>query len=143
VKSLPKGLCAVALLATFLASVSTAAAEPTRSGAMGMNFARASSPETAPSVPDLRLLPDPHKELLQLSRNLKLKKDQRTVVGSILEERAREIRLLFEVASLSEPNRTTLAAQVVQDSNAQIETFLRNKQKRKFDKVLAKGPNAL
>jgi hypothetical protein len=94
-------------------------------------------------VPDLRLLPDPHKELLQLSRNLKLKKDQRTVVGSILEERAREIRLLFEVASLSEPNRTTLAAQVVQDSNAQIETFLRNKQKRKFDKVLAKGPNAL
>jgi hypothetical protein len=97
------------------------------------------APRTEASVEpsDLRP-PDPHKELRHLSKNLKLKKDQRVGVSSILEERAREIQLLLDVESLSQEYRTELAAKVVQDSNAQIATLLRNNQKRKFSKELAR-----
>lgn len=92
----------------------------------------------ATDISDLRL-PDPHKELRQLSRNLRLSKDQRTAVGGILQERSREIRLLLDVQPVSQDYRNTLAAKVMQDSNSQIESFLRSKQRRKFDKELARG----
>ena len=94
-------------------------------------------PESASDDTDLRVT-DPHKELRHLSKNLKLKKDQRIGVNSILEERAREIRLLLDVESLSQAYREELAAKVVKDSDAQIENLLRSKQKVKFDKELAK-----
>ena len=86
---------------------------------------------------------DPQKELRHLSKNLKLKKNQRVGVGSILEERAREVRLLLDVESLSQEHRTQLAAKVMEDSEAQITTLLKNNQKRKFDKVLAKDGQRL
>ena len=95
------------------------------------------TPETASDVSDLRP-PDPHKELRYLSRNLGLTRDQRVVVGSILQERTREFRLLLDVEPLSQDYRSTLAAKVMEDSNAQIETFLKNKQKRKFDRESAR-----
>jgi hypothetical protein len=97
----------------------------------------ASGPETPSDVSDLRL-PNPRQELRHLSENLNLRKDQRADVSVILEERAREIHLLFDIESLSEEHRNVLAAKVMEDSNAQIEALLRSKQKRKFDKDLAK-----
>jgi hypothetical protein len=99
--------------------------------------ASASGPETATDVSGLRL-PDPHKELRHLSRDLRLSKNQRTAVGSILQERSREIRLLLDVQPASQEYRDTFAAKVMEDSNSQIESFLRNKQKKKFDKELAR-----
>jgi hypothetical protein len=101
----------------------------------------ASGPETTSDVSALPL-PDPDKELRHLSKNLKLKKDQRVGVSSILQERTREIRLLLDIESLSPEYRGTLAIKVIKDSDAQIETLLRSKQKRKFDKELARGHEA-
>ncbi len=40
-------------------------------------------------------------------------------------------------------NRSSLAEKVIEDSNAQIEAFLKTKQRRKFDKELAKDHGAL
>ena len=100
--------------------------------------ASASGPETTSDVSALRL-PDPDKELRHLSKDLKLKRDQRAGVSSILQERSREIRLLFDVESLSQEYRDTLATKVIKDTDAQIETLLKTKQKRKFDKELANG----
>src|ERR1700691_2552729 len=97
----------------------------------------ASSPETASASSDLRLN-DPHKELRHLSKNLKLKRDQRAGVSIILQERIREIQLLLDIESVSQDYRNTLAAKVMEDSNAQIENLLRNGQKRKFEKELAR-----
>jgi hypothetical protein len=99
--------------------------------------ARVSAPETPSDVSGLRV-PDPHKELRHLSKNLKLNKDQRADVGIILEERAREIDLLLDIKSLSEDYRNALAGKVIKDSDVQIELVLRGKQKRKFDKELTK-----
>ena len=98
----------------------------------------ASGPETTSDASDLRL-PDPHKELRHLSKNLKLNKDQRVGVSSILEERNREIRLLLDIESVSQEYRDQLAAKVIEDSDAQIESLLRSNQKKKFDKALARG----
>ena len=95
-------------------------------------------PETTSDASDLRL-PDPHKELRHLSKNLKLNKDQRVGVSSILEERNREIRLLLDIESVSQEYRDKLAAKVMEDSDAQIESLLRSNQKKKFDKELARG----
>ena len=103
-----------------------------------MSVSGASATGSAIDISDLRL-PDPHKELRHLSRNLRLSKNQRTAVGGILQERSREIRLLLDVQPVSQDYRNTLAAKVIQDSNSQIESFLKNKQKRKFDKELARG----
>jgi hypothetical protein len=97
--------------------------------------------ETTTDASNLRL-PDLHKELRQLSKNLKLKKSQRVGVNSILEERDREIRLLIDVEPLLQDYRDQLAAKVMQDSDAQIETLLKSNQKIKFDKVLAKEREA-
>jgi hypothetical protein len=96
-----------------------------------------SGPETTSDVSALRLS-DPDKELRHLSKNLKLKRDQRAGVSSILQERNREIRLLLDIESLSQEYRDTLATKVIQDSDAQIETLLRSNQKRKFDIELAR-----
>jgi hypothetical protein len=103
-----------------------------------MGPASASGTGSATDISDLRL-PDPHKELRQLSRNLRLSKNQRTAVGGILQERSREIRLLLDVQPVSQDYRSTLAAKVMEDSNSQIESFLKNKQRRKFDRELARG----
>ena len=67
----------------------------------------ASGSETTSEASDLRL-PDPHKELRHLSKNLKLNKDQRVGVSSILEERNREIRLLLDIESVSQEYRDHL-----------------------------------
>jgi hypothetical protein len=87
---------------------------------------------------DLRLS-DTHKELRHLSRHLRLNKDQRAEVSVILEERTREIRLLFDMESLSQENRSRLVTRVVGDSDARIETLLQGKQKVKFNKDLEKA----
>jgi hypothetical protein len=97
----------------------------------------ASGPEASSDTSDLSL-PDPQKELRHLSRNLKLKKDQRAGVSIILQERTREIHLLIDIESLSQGYRDSLAAKVMEESDAQIEALLRSKQKRKFDKELAR-----
>ncbi len=107
-----------------------------------MGSAPSARPETASDASDLRA-PDPQKQLRQLSKNLKLKRDQRVGVGSILQERAREIRLLLDVELLSQQRRDVLAAKVMEDSNAQIEILLKNNQKRKFDKVLARDQQGI
>lgn len=107
-------------------------------GAVGSG---ASNPGTELSPANLHLV-DTQKELRQLSRNLKLKKNQRVGINDILQERAREIHLLFDVEPLSpeyREHRNHLAAQVMADSNAQIESLLRSKQKQKFDKELIKN----
>jgi hypothetical protein len=104
--------------------------------------AKASGPASGADPLGLRV-PDPQKELRHLSRDLKLKKDQRVGVGFILEERSREIQLLMDVESLTEEYREALAAKVIQDSDAQIANLLRSKQKRKFDKELARDREAL
>ncbi len=98
--------------------------------------------ETASDAPNLRL-PDPREELRRLSKNLKLTKDQRLGVGSILEERAREIQLLLDFESLSQDYRNRLAAKIMKDCGAQIETLLKANQRRKLDKELARNPNNL
>ena len=103
---------------------------------------RPSVSETASDAPNLRL-PDPREELRRLSKNLKLTKDQRLGVGSILEERAREIQLLVDFESLSQDYRNRLAAKVMKDCDAQIETLLKANQRRKLDKELARNPNKL
>jgi len=101
------------------------------------SFASVSGSESASDVSDLRA-PDPHRELRHLSRDLKLTRNQRIGVSSILQERTREIHLLLDVQSLTEEYRNTLAAKVMEDSNAEIVTLLKNKQKKKFDKELAR-----
>jgi hypothetical protein len=132
VKKLIKGFCAVLLSASVAAAVTGSPASAAR-----RSPASASGPERASDVSELRL-PDPHKELRHLSKDLKLTRDQRAGVSSILLERAREIHLLLDVQSLSQEHRNTLAAEVMEESNAQIVTLLRSKQKEKFDKKLAR-----
>jgi hypothetical protein len=127
-----KGFCAVLFSATVAAAVMGSPVAAARRSSVS-----ASGPETTSDVSDLRL-PDPHKELRHLSKNLKLKRDQRAGVSIILQERTREIRLLLDIESLSQEYRDTLATKVIKDSDAQIETLLRSKQKRKFDKELAR-----
>jgi len=77
-----------------------------------------------------------------LSKNLRLSREQRTAVGSILQERSREIHLLLDVQPASREYRNAVAAKVMEDSNSQIESFLKSKQKRKFARELARdrGP---
>ena len=106
-------------------------------GAARRSSVSASGSETTSGVSDLRL-PDAHKELRRLSKDLKLKKQQRAGVSIILQERTREIRLLLDVEPLSQEYTNSLAAKVMQESDAQIETLLRSNQKRKFDKELAR-----
>jgi hypothetical protein len=127
-----KGFCVVLFIATIAAAVIGSPVAAARRISLS-----ATGPETTSDVSNLRP-PDPHKELRHLSKNLKLKKDQRAGVSIILRERARELRLLLDIESVSEEYRNTLAAKVMGDSNAQIESLLRNKQKRKFDKELAR-----
>jgi len=102
------------------------------------NSVRVSGPGSASNDSDLQL-PDPHKTLRHMSKDLKLKKDQRVGVSFILQERTREIRLLLDIDTLSQESRNALAAKVMGDTDAQIETLLKSKQKRKFDKELAKS----
>jgi len=104
------------------------------------NSISASGPAGDSNVSEMRLS-DTHKELRHLSKHLKLNKDQRAEVSVILQERTREIRLLFDVESLSQENRDRLVTKVFYDSDAEIETLLRDKQKRKFDKDLKKTTN--
>lgn len=125
-----KGLFAVLLSASVAAAVMGHPVAAARSSSVS-----GSGGETASGVSDLRL-PDPHEELRHLSKDLKLKKDQRAGVSFILQEREREIRLLRDVESLSQEYRDALATKVVKDTDAQIETLLRSKQRRKFDKEL-------
>ena len=131
-----KGFCAVLFSAAVAAAVMGSPVAAARRSSVS-----ASGPETTSDVSDLRL-PDPHKELRHLSQNLKLKRDQRAGVSIILQERTREIRLLLDIESLSQEYRDTLATKVIEDSDAQIETLLRSKQKRKFDKELARDQEA-
>lgn len=126
-----KRLCPLILIATMAVSVTGSPVYATRIGSP-----TASRSETASDVSDPSL-PDPHKELRHLSRNLRLTRNQRVGVGSILQERTREIRLLFDIEPLSQEYRNALAAKVMEESNAQIETLLRSKQKQKFDRELA------
>jgi Spy/CpxP family protein refolding chaperone len=123
--------CAAVFTATVTAAIVGSPVYAARMGPVS-----ASVPETNSNFPDDLRLPDPHKDLRQLSKTLKLTKDQRDVIGSILEERTREIRLLLDVKALSEDFRDMLAAIVMNSSNAQIESLLRNKQKTKFDQEL-------
>jgi hypothetical protein len=127
-----KRLCFVLFSATLLA----AAMGNPASAAPGSSL-NASGPVASSYVSGLNL-PDPHKELRHLSKNLKLNKDQRAGVGVILEERTREIHLLIDIESLTQAYRESLAAKVMEDSAAQIEALLGSKQKRKFDKELTK-----
>jgi hypothetical protein len=94
--------------------------------------------ETSSDASNLRLT-DPHKELRYWSKNLKLKRDQRSGVSIILQERTRVIQLLLNSESVSQGYRNSLATKVMQDSDAQIESLLRAKQKLKFEKELAKN----
>jgi hypothetical protein len=137
VKSLFRGFGVLLFTASAAASLTAGPLHATRAGSVS-----AARTEASADTSDLRP-PDPHKELRHLSKNLKLKKDQRVGVSSILQERAREIQLLLDVESLSQEYRTALAAKVVQDSNAQIATLLRNNQKRKFSKELARDHETL
>src|SRR5579863_6724718 len=116
-----KGFYAFLLSATVLAAVTGGPVAAARRNSMNV-----SGPETASDLSDLRL-PDPHKELRHLSKNLKLKRDQRSGVSIILQERTREIRLLLDIEPVSQEYRNTIAAKVMEDSNAQIENLLRNK----------------
>jgi hypothetical protein len=126
-----KKFCAIFLSATAATAILGSPAAAAR------NPMSASGPETQSNVSDLRV-PDPQKELRHLSKDLKLKKDQRADVNIILQERAREIHLLLDIEFLSQENRNTLAAKVMEDSDAQIEAVLGSKQKIKFDKELTK-----
>jgi hypothetical protein len=55
-----------------------------------------------------------------------------------LEQEIRE-KCIRQVERLSQEYRDTLATKAIKDSDAQIETLLRSKQKRKFDKELARN----
>jgi hypothetical protein len=121
------------LSSTLLRSTVLAAIVGTPAFAAPLGSPKTSVPEAAKDASALRPS-DPHKELRHLSKNLRLGKNQRIVVGSILEERTREIRLLLEVEPISQSYSNRLAAKIIEDSNIQIETFLKNKQKRKFDR---------
>lgn len=128
-----------ASIALVVAAAPVSAASSRRAESIGATAARA---EASAEISSLRP-PDPNKELRHLSKNLKLKRGQRVGVSSILQERAREIQLLLDVESLSQDYRTVLAAKVMRESNAQIETLLKNNQKRKFDKELARDHEVL
>jgi Spy/CpxP family protein refolding chaperone len=127
------------LIRIFFAALLSAGVTATVTGspvyAARMGSASASIPETSSDFPGLRLS-DPHKDLRQLSKDLKLTREQRQVISSILEERTREMRLLLEVKALSQDFRDMLTAIVMNNSNAQIESLLRSKQKTKFDQEL-------
>jgi len=127
-----KRLCFLLFGATLLT-----AAMSSRVAAAPESSLNASGPVASSYVSGLNL-PDPHKELRHLSKNLKLNKDQRAGVSVILEERTREINLLIDIESLSQAYRDRLAAKVMEDSAAQIEALLGSKQKRKFDRELTK-----
>jgi hypothetical protein len=131
-----KGFSAVLFTATLAAAMMGNPLAAARGSSVS-----ATGPDATSEISNLRL-PDPHKELRHLSKNLKLKKDQRAGVSVILQERTREIRLLLDIESVSQEYRNTLAAKVMEDTDAQIETLLRSKQKRKFDKELAKDHDA-
>lgn len=127
-----KGFCAIILSATVTAAViggPVAAAQNSP--------ASTSCRETPADVLEAHL-PDPHKDLRRLSKSLKLNREQLTGVDVILQERTREICLLLEIEPLSQEFRNKLAAKVMDDSDIQIETLLKSKQKRKFHKELAK-----
>jgi hypothetical protein len=126
-------------IALVMASAPMSAASSRRAERIGATAAHA---EASAEISSLHP-PDPNKELRHLSKNLKLKRGQRVGVSSILQERAREIQLLLDVESLSQDYRTVLAAKVMQESNAQIETLLKNNQKRKFDRELARDHEVL
>ena len=128
----------VALLSAIVLAGAAGSSASTYPYAARIGSPKASGAETPSEISGLRLS-DPHKELRHLSKDLKLSKNQRTAVGSILQERAREIHLLLDVQPASPEYRNTFAAKVMEDSNSQIESFLKNKQKRKFDKELARG----
>ena len=130
--NITRGFCFAILSATIAVTAAGSSAYAARVGS-----ASASGTGSATDISGLRL-PDPHKELRHLSRNLRLSKNQRTAVDGILQERSREIQLLLEVQPVSQDYRNTLAEKVMQDSNSQIESFLRNKQRRKFDRELAR-----
>jgi hypothetical protein len=130
---------ATASIALVMAAAPVSAATSRHAERIGATAARA---EASAEISSLHP-PDPNKELRHLSKNLKLKRGQRVGVSSILQERAREIQLLLDVESLSQDYRTVLAAKVMQESNAQIETLLKNNQKRKFDKELARDHEVL
>jgi hypothetical protein len=115
-KKVVKVFCAALLTASVATAVT---GSPVHAARMGS--ASASVPETSSDFPDPRL-PDPHKDLRQ-------------VIGSILEERTREMRLLLDV-DLSQDLRNMLVTIVINNSNAQIESLLRSKQKTKFDQEL-------
>jgi len=127
--------------AVLLSAIMAAAAFGGPVAAAPRNSVRVSGPDSASNNSDLQL-PDPHKTLRHMSRDLKLKKDQRAGVSFILQERTREIRLLLDIDTLSQESRNALAAKVMGDTDAQIETLLKTKQKRKFDKELAKSREA-
>ena len=127
-----KGLCTLLLGAAVATAAMASPVAASRVSTVG-----ASGSESTSDAPYMRL-PDPHKELRHLSKDLKLKKDQRASVSIILQERTREIRLLLDIQSLSQEYRDSLATKVIADSDAQIETLLRSKQRRKFDKELAR-----
>src|SRR5580704_6146043 len=98
-----KGIWAVLLSAILAAAVIGSPAAAARRSSAG-----ATGPEPTSGASDLRL-PDPHQELRQLSKDLKLKKDQRVGVGFILQERSREMHLLLDIDSLSQEYREVLA----------------------------------
>ena len=127
-----KKLCGTLLGAALAAAVMGVPASAARRSSPSVSGPGASSDDS-----DLRV-PDPHKELRHLSKDLKLRKAQRVDVSVILQERTREINLLLDIDPLSQAHRNTLAAKVMQDSDAQIEALLRAKQRRKFDKELAR-----
>jgi hypothetical protein len=127
-------------IALVMAAVPVSAASSRHAERIGATAAARA--EASAEISSLRP-PDPNKELRHLSKDLKLKRGQRVGVSSILQERAREIQLLLDVESLSQDYRTVLAAKVMHESNAQIETLLKNNQKRKFDKELARDHEAL
>ena len=127
-----KRFCSVLVSTTLLAAAMVGPAIAARRSSLS-----SSGPETSSDVSGLSL-PDAHKELRHLSRNLKLKKDQRAGVSVILQERTREIHLLIDIESLSQEYRDRLAAKVMEDGDAQIKALLGSKQKRKFDKELTK-----
>jgi hypothetical protein len=100
-----------------------------------IDSASVSVPETSSDSSEVRL-PDPQRDLRDLSKNLKLTRDQQEVIGNILQERTREMQLLLDVKSLSEDFRNTLAVIVMNNSNTQIESLLQSRQKTKFDKLI-------
>jgi predicted transcriptional regulator len=132
-----RGFGTALLGATVAAAVAGVAGGSVQPYAARMGSASASRAETATDISGLRLA-DPHKELRHLSKNLRLSREQRTAVGGILQERSREIHLLLDIQPASQETRNAVAAKVMEDSNSQIESFLKSKQKRKFARELAR-----